>query len=483
MANQQLIRGARMAANKFTDVGDVVGEAVMRGERAILRRRAVENRRQELQAQAIAQLPMLDESQVPEQMREYAVTEAMNIRNEAIAAIQDKNITPVERQLAISKAMGKVNKIATQAGDFKQWIANLAEMSQDDLSKLNSPELMSKVDDIYKGNYTVQDGQFIFNDGEVKDFGTLVNTRPISRRSDSYLQQLQTVGNEYEKYGLQGWDEASFNNKIENEVKNIKYSDADLASILVDEMGDELPEGMLQKIKDDFEDNGVLDSEEESVSREQLVTLVSDRYKSAAKEAFDRSKKLYDEKVSAKAAADAAKDRADSGMTASLKQEIQLFGPTVMPYSKFSETISNITDIQGPPQNVGVDAPTTIPVSDEMKSQTIVGQLRSINKQSQGDYVTREEQLKIFIENAKASESLKDLSSDQLTDMFNTVNGDALAFYKGQPLQINYNNPDDIYDLILKNTPGLSPEGQKYFFNKYMADKYANVDTSGMPGT
>lgn len=483
MANQQLIRGARMAANRFTDVGDVVGQAVMRGEQAILRRRAVENRRQELQAQAIAQLPMLDESQVPEQMREYAMGEAMNIRNEAIAAIQDKNITPVERQLAISKAMGKVNKIATQAGDFKQWVANLAEMGQDDLSKLNSPELMSKVDDIYKGNYTVSNGQFIFEDGEVKDFGSLVNTRPISRRSDSYLQQLQTVGNEYEKYGLQGWDEASFNNKIENEVKNTKYSDADLASILVDEMGDELPEDILQKIKDDFEDNGVLDSEEESVSREQLVTLVSDRYKSAAREAFDRSKKLYDEKVSAKAAADAAKDRDGSGMTASLRQEIQLFGPTVMPYSKFSETISNITDIQGPMQNVGVDLPASIPVSDEMKSQTIVDQLRTINKQSQGDYVTRDEQLKIFIENAKTVDKLKDYSSDELTAIFNTMNGDALAFYKGQPLQINYNNPDDIYDLILKNTPGLSPEGQKYFFNKYMADKYANVDTSGMPGT
>ena len=122
MANQQLIRGARQAADKFTDVGNVVGQAVMRGEQALLRRRAVENRRQELQAQAIAQLPMLDESQVPEQMREYAMTEAMNIRNEAIAAIQDKNITPVERQLAISKAMGKVNKIATQAGDFKQFL-------------------------------------------------------------------------------------------------------------------------------------------------------------------------------------------------------------------------------------------------------------------------------------------------------------------------------------------------------------------------
>jgi len=292
-----------MAANRFTDVGDVVGEAVMRGEQAILRRRAVENRRQELQAQAIAQLPMLDESQVPEQMREYAMGEAMNIRNEAIAAIQDKNITPVERQLAISKAMGKVNKIATQAGDFKQWIANLAEMGQDDLSKLNSPELMSKVDDIYKGNYTVQDGQFIFNDGEVKDFGALVNTRPISRRSDSYLQQLQTVGNEYEKYGLQGWDEASFNNKIDNEVSNIKYTDADLASVLVDEMDGELPLGLEQKIKDDFEDNGQFDT----IDRDNLVKIVSDRYKAAARDAYNRSKELYNKKVSEKLAFEKAK--------------------------------------------------------------------------------------------------------------------------------------------------------------------------------
>ena len=290
MANQQLIRGARMAADRFTDIGQVVGDAVMRGEQAILRRRAVENRRQELQAQAIAQLPILDESQIPEQMREYAMSEAMNIRNEAIAAIQNKDINPVERQLAISKAMGKVNKIATQAGDFKQWVANLAEMGQDDLSKLNSPELMNKVDSIYKGNFVVENGEFIFNKGEAneerKDFNSLVNTRPISRRSDAYLQQLQVVGKEYERYGLQGWDEASFNNKIENEIKNIKYTDADLASILVDEMEDELPEGLQQQIKDDFEDNGKFDT----LSKDQLVQIVSDRYKAAAKEAFDRSK-------------------------------------------------------------------------------------------------------------------------------------------------------------------------------------------------
>jgi hypothetical protein len=359
-------------------------------------------------------------------------------------------------------------------------------MGRDDLSRLNSKELMDKVDSIYKGNFVVENGEFIFNKGEAneerKDFNSLVNTRPISRRSDAFLSQLKAVGQEYEKYG--SIDEEDFKAKVKEEVSNMKYTDADLASILVDEMDEQIPDGLIDIIKDDFEDNGQIDSDykipdvEGDTFKDQLIKLVSDKYENAARVAYDRAKKAYNKKVSAEAA---ARNANDGGMTASLRQEIQLFGPTVMPYSKFSETISNITEMQGPMQNVGVDLPTKIPVSDEMKSQTIVDQLRSINKQNQGDFATRSEQLDIFKANAQTIDSLKNLSSQQLTDMFNTMNGDALAFYKGQPLQIDYNNPDDIYDLILKNTPGLSPEGQKYFFNKYMADKYANVDTSGMP--
>ena len=55
--------------------------------------------------------------------------------------------------------------------------------------------------------------------------------------------------------------------------------------------------------------------------------------------------------------------------------------------------------------------------------------------------------------------------------MFNEANGDALAFYDSEPLKINYNDPYEVYDLILTNTPGLSSEAQEYFRNEFIKRK------------
>ena len=221
MANQQLIQGARDAANKFTDVTAAVDKAMARGEQALLRRRAIERQRQELQAQAIAQLPQLDTSKVPMQMRGYATTEAAKIRETALAAIQNKDLTPVERQLAIQEAISKVNEVATKSNDYKQWIANFAEIAEDDLSQLNDPILLNRVNDIYKGNFTVnEEGNFEFSDGSIKDFSQLVNTRPIMKRSDSYLNSLKVADQEFENYGLKGFSLENAQNKIKQELEN-----------------------------------------------------------------------------------------------------------------------------------------------------------------------------------------------------------------------------------------------------------------------
>ena len=130
MANQQLIRGARQAASKFTDVTGQVRQAVLRGEQALLRRKAEEQRLQENNARAIAQLPQLDESQVPMQMREWATEEAMKLRDEAISAISNPDLSPVEKQMAISQSIAKINGVATKTNDFKQWIVNVADLQQ-----------------------------------------------------------------------------------------------------------------------------------------------------------------------------------------------------------------------------------------------------------------------------------------------------------------------------------------------------------------
>jgi len=271
-----------------------VTRAVMRGEQAILRTKAQEQRRKELQAQAIAQLPQLDESKVPMQMREWAIGQALEARNVALNAIRNKDIDPVERQMAISNAQQSISKIAAKTNDFKQWIAQFADTQPDDLSKLNSPELMERVNDIYSGKFKVSGDQFVFEDGTVKDFDSLITTRHISRRSDAYTSQLQALGSEYEKYGLQGWDEKAFESKIDNELNSTKYTDADLASIAVDELG--LPASEIKAIQDDFEDNGILDS----VNKEALIAKIKDQYKTAARSAYDNARRLYEEKTKPK---------------------------------------------------------------------------------------------------------------------------------------------------------------------------------------
>lgn len=275
------------------DIAGAIAPAIGRAEQAFERRRREENRRKELQAQAIAQLPQLDESKVPPQMREWAMNQAATVRQKALETIRNKDLGPVERQLALSNAMSDVNKIAAQANDFKQWIVQFADIeSTEELSNLNSPELLGKINDIYQGKFKVVGDQFVFDDGTTKDFNALVNTRHISRRSDAFMNQLKTLGAEYEKYGLQGWDEKSFESKIDQELTSKKYTDADLASIAVDEL--DLPNPFIKAIQDDFEDNGTIDDPN---IKNQLLQQIKNKYKSAAKAAYDNARRLYKEKT------------------------------------------------------------------------------------------------------------------------------------------------------------------------------------------
>jgi len=300
MALDTRLIGQAIGGGRPLDIAGAVRPAVQRGEQAIQRARLVEERRQQLQAEAIAQLPQLDESQVPMQMREWAMGKALEARSQALEAIRNKDLNPVERQMAIQDAVASIGKVATKAGDFKQWIAQFADTSPEDLSKLNSPQLMERVNDIFQGNFKVSGDEFVFADGTVKDFNSLVNTRHISRRSDAYRNQLTALGQSYEKYGLQGWDENDFESKINEELNNTRYSDADIASIVVDELGVDLPKGVtIDQIREDFEDNGKLDDLGDNV-KNQLIDIIKNNYKKAAKTSYDRAYGRHQKIASAK---------------------------------------------------------------------------------------------------------------------------------------------------------------------------------------
>lgn len=296
MALDTRLIGQAFGEGRPLGLSQAVGQAVAKGEQAILRSRAQEQRRKELQAQAISQLPQLDESKVPMQMREWAIGQALEARNVALNAIRNKDMDPVERQMAISDAQQSISKIAAKTNDFKQWIAQFADTQPDDLSKLNSPELMERVNDIYSGKFKVSGDQFVFEDGAAKDFNSLINTRHISRRSDAYASQLKALDEKYRTKALQGYDENAFETEITTELANVKYTDADLASIAVDELG--LPASEIKIIQDDFEDNGVLDS----IDKEALIEKVKNKYKVATKTIYDNARRLYEEKTKPKPA-------------------------------------------------------------------------------------------------------------------------------------------------------------------------------------
>ena len=331
MALDTRLIGQAFGEGRPLRLSQAVGQAVAKGEQAILRSRAQEQRRKELQAQAISQLPQLDESKVPMQMREWAIGQALEARNVALNAIRNKDMDPVERQMAISDAQQSISKIAAKTNDFKQWIAQFADTQPDDLSKLNSPELMERVNDIYSGKFKVEGDQFVFEDGTVKDFNSLINTRHISRRSDAYTSQLQTLGAEYEKYGLQGWDEKAFDSKIDNELANTKYTDADLASIAVDELG--LPASEIKEIQDDFEDNGILDE----YNKKDLVRKIKDQYRTAAKNAYDNARRLYEEKTKPKPVKPESLNKWEFDELMR-KRDLQVIAEDLKPISKFLNT-------------------------------------------------------------------------------------------------------------------------------------------------
>lgn len=305
MANQQLIRGARMAADQFTDVSGAVERAVLRGEQALLRRRAEEQRLQENNARAIAQLPQLDQSKIPTQLRGWATGEAVKLREEAIAAINNPDFGPVEKQMAISNAIGKINGIATKAGDFKQWIANYADIQKDDFSELNTSDLTARMNDIFEGNFKVVDGNFEFTDGTIKDFNEVVNTNFITRSDDVYLNQLQSLGPAFDELGVKGRGKETFEAVLQDEMNKVdKYSDIELASVAIDNLGQkDLLNDILPALKEDMQD-GKIDDPDNLGIRKKIIAAIENQFRFAAEERYKAAAKDRKALLDAKAPKD-----------------------------------------------------------------------------------------------------------------------------------------------------------------------------------
>jgi hypothetical protein len=306
MANQQLIKGAGRAANKFTDVGRVVGEAVAEGEKAFLRRKIErkaeeekiekqEKERQNLQARAIAGLKEFDQSKLMPQIRPAFVKSAFELKKGAMAVISNKDLDPVTAQLEVQKYLQGVNDLATKANDFKEWYKQFADTTQDDLSKLNNSMLREHANDIMKGNFKFEGGMFILEGEDPMTFDDLMKIQLINKRSDSYLTLLETAKSAALEAGAKGGDRDLYMTALNDKFDASRFDDASIASILVDELGYNADDNEIRKqIKRDFENDGKFD---DPGVREKYLSIIKEKITDGAMERFNKGKEVYDKKL------------------------------------------------------------------------------------------------------------------------------------------------------------------------------------------
>ena len=337
MALDTRLIGQALGEGKPVDVAKAVRPAIVRGERAFARTAAIKQqeqkeikaenqRRESLQARAIAQLKDINLEKVPSQIRDYITKKAFDIKKGALEVIQDKSIDPIAAQLAVQNYIGEINKLKSRATDFKEWQALFVDTSSDDLSNLNTPEILSKVNDIQDGAMELQEnGMFKFPDGSEYSFDDMLKIRHVNKRSDSYKKALGA----FEKLGLQSGLKGNsieiFKTNADAEFKQLNLTDADYASIAVDYLGMDAGTSLGAKIKADFESDGDFDNPD---LKEQVYSFVKDHFINAAETTYGTGNKEYQNKVEIKTTSptEADKKRAITLDNAFIKsQEISKF--------------------------------------------------------------------------------------------------------------------------------------------------------------
>lgn len=307
MALDTRLIGQALGEGKPVDVAGAMQPAMQRGEFAIQRTlsrkaqqerelKAENQRRESLQARAISQLKDLDQTKISPQIREYMTNKAFALKQAALNVIQDKSIDPITAQLEIQKYMGEINTLAAQANDFKQWQLLFVDTDKEDLSALNTPEIYSKVNDIQEGNMQLlENGNFKFPDGSEYSFDDMLKIKHVNKRSDSYMSTLGAVEKLGLQAGLRGAGNDVFKANLDSELKALKLTDADYASIAVDYMGMNAETSLGKKIKADFEEDG--DFDDENLKKE-VYDFVINKFTEAAQTTYGIGKKEYNSKTS-----------------------------------------------------------------------------------------------------------------------------------------------------------------------------------------
>lgn len=302
MALDTRLIGQALGEGKPVDVASAVRPAFARAERAFaiarqekkMEEREQRQREEQLardQANLISRMGNLDYKNLDATLNGYATKELFKIKERALQDIQNKDLTPAERALAMQSYNGELAQLQAKLDGWSGWIQNTVTTQKDDLSKLTSDALYNKISQISNGQFQVNEsGQMVFEDGTMMSLEEMTRINPITRKSDAYLSTLKALQKTAEQTGLKGASLEYFESSLSEELDALSLSDGDLASIVVDELGRQLTPELRAAIKDDFESDGDFDND---ALREQLMKIIKTNYRQAAIDKFNIGAKEY----------------------------------------------------------------------------------------------------------------------------------------------------------------------------------------------
>ena len=325
MANLALIRGAAMAAPKFTDIRAAV-EPGIRNFKTFASMMQKEKEKDELEKKRedeikfnlYANLPGLEDELVPEMFKGTATQKALEVRNQQKALINNKENMDqyefIDQMKSLNKQVAGMNK---DFSAYKEWSANWVDLKDsDDLSSGMSANDRKQILDVLEGNgkpiYTDEGIGIQLENGEVKMLNNLPKVIPIAHDKhrdiqNSTLKVAETLGSK----GI-GSDDPAYINRMNTIISDFKrgMSSQDALSLGADflKTGGQLGEyaGIIKEIaeKPELAETMTFDDRDEFgkvigtiKGMEGYKEFIADQYALIAKTTNDSLKEAYDKKT------------------------------------------------------------------------------------------------------------------------------------------------------------------------------------------
>ncbi len=345
MANLALIRGAAMAAPKFTDIRAAVEPGIRRLEQiAAIRQKEQEKRelndkREEaLDAQAYSQLPALVTDGIPEAWQGYYTEQAMLLKDESYALAQNRrNMKPIEFIDAQRKLKGKIAKMQEAVNWIKTYAAEEKADADKGLERSDSytedeRELHFKIlnmdpsivptmmDDQPAIQYTTDEGEIITKklaDIERPQRKEYIKDNEIQNDLNSFLGQAAKAG----KFP----GDPEFDQLLDSKIDSLELSRHEARSLAIDVFGIGGKRGqdaaLIPALRPDtieqfdINQDGEIDKDEyltfiNSIqSIDELKNIVKDQYKQSAITTANKYKEVWEAEQEKIKQAQAAKGR------------------------------------------------------------------------------------------------------------------------------------------------------------------------------